>query len=121
MPAASIELDISVGTPTAGVHPVTYTILSQSEFGTLKLLLLRQGSNVLDRLCTLYDIGDYPEVSTPGVEFYRASTVTVNYTSTDKGYNGVEEMKNAVQFLVEAMAYYRSKLADEVFTYSATW
>lgn len=117
MPTASLSADITVGAPSAGSYPVTYTITGQAEFGETDVLVLRASDDELDRVATLFDLGDLPVGATVGEEYYRASTATVNYSDVNKAVSGVQSFKDSLQSLVIQYAAFRGDLETESVTY----
>lgn len=122
MATVSATVEVVTSLPNTTTFRAVFTITAQTDFPDDKLLVLRDLDDKFDRVATIYDLSAWPAVKTPGSEFYRANTVTVDYDAASAGWQGIEDTKSRIEALVEQYASFKGSFdADQTVTYTATY
>jgi len=105
---------VTGGSPAGGTDGQYYVTNTTSEASPAtapfdnNFFLFAQSDDSYQHVCTVGDLEAYPDVSTPGTEYYRLSTVTTFYDALDDARDHAALVKTRIQNLVDDWEVYKN-------------
>lgn len=98
---------VTGGVPAGGTDGQYYVTSTCSEATPATVnfdnnfFLFAESDDSYQHVCTVGDLEAYPDVSTPGIDYYRLATVTLFFDELDQAWDHANLVKSRLQNLVD--------------------